>query len=161
MSVTAGRTESPGGAMSPSSTVDVGWFVAFWNHQNFQCLKLIEIVILWVHYTVPLGFSMFWGITVQFFIRLFWLRITDEGSMPEMRIWAIRFKMVYIHLSRSLFLYLQRPGIFPFWQDASDPLIVTQSNLPSLCGPGHQWRRQPVPVIEDQMTRRGLDRNVR
>ena len=43
---------------------------------------------------------------VNYFV---WLRITDEGSVPKMRIW---FKLYiksdikwYIHLSRSLFLY--------------------------------------------------------
>ena len=27
---------------------------------NFSVLKLIEIVILWVYYTIPFGFSLFW-----------------------------------------------------------------------------------------------------
>ena len=36
---------------------------------------------------------------------LFWLRITDEGSVPEMRIW-MQFDLKWcIPLSRSLFLY--------------------------------------------------------
>ena len=38
-----------------------------------------------------------------------WLRITDEGSVPEMRIWSILLIISdlkwCIHLSRSLFLY--------------------------------------------------------
>ena len=38
-----------------------------------------------------------------------WLRITDEGSVPDMRIWSIlliKFDFKWcIHLSRSLFLY--------------------------------------------------------
>ena len=38
-----------------------------------------------------------------------WLRITDEGSVPEMRIWSILLiesdLKWCIHLSRSLFLY--------------------------------------------------------
>ena len=38
-----------------------------------------------------------------------WLRITDEGSLPEMRIWSILLtKSILkwcIHLSRSLFKY--------------------------------------------------------
>ena len=50
-----------------------------------------EIVILWVYYTIPFGFSLFWhfGIfshSLNYFDRL---RITDEGSVPEMRIWSI------------------------------------------------------------------------
>ena len=31
----------------------------------------------------------FWVITFQLFI-IVWLRITDEGLVPEMRIWSIR-----------------------------------------------------------------------
>ena len=87
----------------PSCTVDFGWFVAFGEHQNFPCLKLIEIVILWVYYTIPFGFSLFWHflvITFQLFILHVWLRITEEGSVPEMRIRSISLiysdlKMVY------------------------------------------------------------------
>ena len=59
------------------------------GHQNFPRLKLIEIVILWVYYTTPLSFSLFshfWDIAFQLFILLFCLKITDEGSVPEMRI---------------------------------------------------------------------------
>ena len=58
----------------------------------FPCLKLIEIVILWVYHTIPFGFSLFRHflvITFQFCILHVWLRITDEGSVPEMRIWSI------------------------------------------------------------------------
>ena len=77
-------------------------------------LKLFEIVILWVYYTIPFGFSLFWhvwDISFQHLIILFWLRITDEGSVPEMRIWSILLIQSdlkwCIHLSRSLFLYLE------------------------------------------------------
>ena len=45
--------------MYPSSTVDFDWFVAFGEHQHFPCLKLIEIVVLWVYYTIPFDFSLF------------------------------------------------------------------------------------------------------
>ena len=76
----------------PSSTVNFGWFVAFGEHQNFPRLKLIEIVILWVYYTIPFGFSLFWHflvITFQYYYLPLRLRITDEGSVPEMRIWSM------------------------------------------------------------------------
>ena len=59
---------------------------------KFSELKLIEIVILWVYYTIPYGFSLFWhfwGITFHLFRYFVWLRITDEGSVPEMRIRSI------------------------------------------------------------------------
>ena len=65
---------------------------SFGEHKNFPCLKLIEIVILWVYYTIPFGFSLFRHflvITFQLFILHVWLRITDEGSVPEMRILSI------------------------------------------------------------------------
>ena len=84
-----------------------------WEHQNFLGSKLIEIVILWVYYTIPFGFSVFryfWGITFPLLNYFVWQRITDEGSVPEMRIWSILWiKSVLkwcIHLSGSLFLYL-------------------------------------------------------
>ena len=55
-------------------------------------IKLTEIVILWVYYTIPFGFSLIWhflGITLQLLNYFVWPRITDEGSVPEMRIWSI------------------------------------------------------------------------
>ena len=39
-----------------------------WEHQNSPCFKLIEIVILWVYYTIPFVFSLFrhfWDTTFQ------------------------------------------------------------------------------------------------
>ena len=49
--------------------------------------------------------------TFQFFNFFVWLRITDEGSVPEMRIWSIlliKSDLKWcIYLSRSLFLYEQ------------------------------------------------------
>ena len=76
---------------------------------------MIEIVILWVYYTIPFGFSLYLGtFGASIFNHLFnyfvWLRITDEGSVPEMRIWSI-FEIKSdlkwcIHLRKSLFLYL-------------------------------------------------------
>ena len=54
-------------------------------------------------------FALFLGITFHLFKYFVWLRITDEGSVPEMRIWSILFIKSdlkwCIHLSRSLFLY--------------------------------------------------------
>ena len=47
---------------------------------------------MWVYYTIPFDFSLFWHflvITFQHFILNVWLRITDEYSVPEMRIWSI------------------------------------------------------------------------
>ena len=81
---------------------------------TFSVLKFLKIVILWVYYTIPFGLSLFWhvwDISFQFLKIRFWLRITDEGSVPEMRIWSIfliKSDLKWcIHL-RSLFLYSSR-----------------------------------------------------
>ena len=75
-------------------------------------LSVFKIVILWVYYTIPFGFNLFWQILVisfQLFLNyIVWVRITDEGSVPEIRIWSIsliqsEYKWC-IHLSRSLYL---------------------------------------------------------
>ena len=80
------------------------------NVDNFAVLKLIEILILWVYYIIPFGFSLFrhiWDIIFQPFSYFLGLRITDEGSIPEMRIWSIlktKSDLKWcIHLSRSLY----------------------------------------------------------
>ena len=89
---------------------------------KFFVLKLTEIVILWVFYTIPFGFSLIWHFWASLFNywatfygaseakrHLVWLRTTDEGSLPEMRIWSI-FLIISglkwcIYLGRSLFSY--------------------------------------------------------
>ena len=77
---------------------------------NFPCLKFLEIVILWVYYAIPFGFTLFrhfWAYIFNFLKYVLRLRITDEGSVPEMRIWSISLIQydlkLCIHLSRSLF----------------------------------------------------------
>ena len=54
---------------------------------------MFTIVILLVYYTIPFDFSLFRHfcvITSHFFLNfVVCLRITDEGSVPEMRIWTI------------------------------------------------------------------------
>ena len=54
------------------------------------CCPLVEIVILWIYYIASLLASASFGtfVTSLFnFLNYFvWLRITDEGSVPEMRI---------------------------------------------------------------------------
>ena len=45
--------------------------------------------MLWIQYTVPFGFSLLWhilDITFQLLNYFVWLRIADDGSMPEMSI---------------------------------------------------------------------------
>ena len=81
-------TRESRGHMKPGSTVDFGWFVAFWEHRHFLCLKLIEIVILWVYFTIPLIFCLFRHCCAS--LRIFvnymyfvYLRITGEDLVPE------------------------------------------------------------------------------
>ena len=80
---------------------------------KFSVLKLIEIVILWVYYTSACGFSLlrfdtFLALLFNFFNYSVWLRITDKGSIPEMRIQSILLIRSdlkwHTHLSRSIFL---------------------------------------------------------
>ena len=89
-------------------------------------LKLSEIVILWVYYTISFGSSLiwhFWGITSTF--KLLCLAyFTDECSVPEMRILSILFiksdLKCCIHLSRSLFSYL-------WWAAGKDGILLLRN----------------------------------
>ena len=74
-------------------------------------LKLIEIVIVWVYYTIPFCFNLFrhfGGITFQLFKLLCLAKVTDEVSVPEMRIWFILLikseLKCYTSLFKSLFI---------------------------------------------------------
>ena len=68
------------------------------KHSQFPCDIFPELQLVW----------HFWGIIYQP-LKLILLRITIEGSIPEMRIWSIlliKSDLKWcIHLSRSLFLY--------------------------------------------------------
>ena len=78
---------------------------------KFSMLKFIKIVILWIYYMASLLASASFGAFVTYlfnFLNYFvWLRITDEGFVPEMRIWSILLMKSdlkwCIHL--DLFLY--------------------------------------------------------
>ena len=81
---------------------------------KFSVLKFIEIVILWINYMTSLlasaSFGTFVTSLLNFLNYIVWLRITDEGSVPEMRIWSI-FLMksdlkLCIHL---IFFFLFQP----------------------------------------------------
>ena len=80
---------------------------------KFPVLKLTEIVILWVYHTIPFGFSLFLALLSIIFQPLLnyfvWLRITDEGLVPEIRIWSILLIISEskwcIEISRSLYSY--------------------------------------------------------
>ena len=73
---------------------------------------MIKIVIVRVYYTIRFYFSLFchfWASFIIFLNYIVWLRITDEGSVPEMSMWSIvliKYDLKWwLHLSRSLFLY--------------------------------------------------------
>ena len=85
-----------------------------WRASKFSVFKIdwnCNFVGLFHHpFWLRLVFRHFWGINSQPFVNYFvWLRITDEGSVPEMRIWSILLIIsdlkLPIHLSRSLFLF--------------------------------------------------------
>ena len=82
--------ESPRRHMLPNSTVDFGWFVAFWGHQNCPCLKLVEIFIFRVNCTIPFGFNLFWHFVDVTFPLLRLLRLAiDYRWGSKLRIWSI------------------------------------------------------------------------
>ena len=80
---------------------------------------VIEIVILWVYYTTPFGFSLFWHfwyISFQLFNFSNYfvsLRITNEGSVPEMRIWSISLIKSYgIYNLVEVSFHIVKPGLY-------------------------------------------------
>ena len=78
------------GSGSRASTVFPCWI--YWNC-NF-----------WGLFPIPFGLSLFWHfcyISFQLFSYFVWLRITNDGSVFEMRIWSILF---------SLFSYCKSPA---------------------------------------------------
>ena len=69
--------------------------------------KFIQIVILWVYYTIPFGFTLFWHFWayISNFLNYFlWLRITvwSISLIKSDLKWCIQ----HVHLSRSLFFNL-------------------------------------------------------
>ena len=65
-----------------------------------------QIILLVKNVTFSLIWHFFWA-SFQLLMYIVWLRITDEGLVPEMRIWSIiliKSDLKWcIHLSRSLF----------------------------------------------------------
>ena len=74
-----------------------------------HCLSFRGICLTAASDLFPFLFVIIWDISFQLLKLLLWLRTTDEGSVPEMRIWSIlliKSDLKWcIHLSRSLFLY--------------------------------------------------------
>ena len=84
-----------------------------WRTSSFSVFKIdwnCNFMGLLHHpFWLQLVFWHFLVITFQLFILHVWLRITDEGSVPEMRIWSIMLigsdLEWCIKLGRGLFLY--------------------------------------------------------
>ena len=83
-------------------------------------LKLIEIVILCVYYTIPFWLKL---VSAHFGLHL---SITDEGSVPEMCIWSILLLKSYlkwfIHLSKTIFFIFQLSGECHCWRTRQSPM---------------------------------------
>ena len=68
--------------------------------QYFQYAFICCPYMLPLLFTIPFGFSLFWhfcDISFQLFSYFVWLRITDDGSVLEMRI-------IMVHIIKSLFI---------------------------------------------------------
>ena len=97
-------------------------------------LRTASVVCLHFDEAPPSGgvISNFWIFSnmLDYFV---WLRIIDEGSLPEMRIWSTLLNESdlkwCIHLSRSLFLYFDSKGFDSKCFDSNIliimPLIIT------------------------------------
>ena len=96
----------------------------------FSVLKFIEIVS-WDLFAIPFGFSLFWHFcdSFNFFSYFVWLRITDDGSVLEMRICSILL---------SLFSYCksQTFALNTVWGFSN---IYDKSTFFVLAGGGSTW----------------------
>ena len=81
-------------------------------NEDVIMFKLIVIVILWVYNTIPFGFNLFWHFLdiisqLWYYFQIVWLRITDEGSVPEMRIWSIL--LILIPIQNGVYIFVEVP----------------------------------------------------
>ena len=63
------------------------WF-EFGQFETFESIKVTNIYILLVLYSIPCCFNHFHHL-VHFLHHLSWLRIADEGSTPEANVWSM------------------------------------------------------------------------
>ena len=83
------------------------------DSKRFESINIFRVEIYWNCkfcglFTIPFGLSLFWHfcdtcISFQLFSYFVWLRINDDGSVLEMRIWFILL---------SLFSYCKKPGLY-------------------------------------------------
>ena len=118
-------------------------------------MKLTEIVILWVYYTVPFGFSLFWHSRVNIFYfwnHFIWRRITNEGLLPEIRIWSILLIISdlkwCLHLCSSLFIFQLLGECHCWWTSESPRAHVAKlyGRLQLICS---VWEHQNFPYEID------------
>ena len=88
-------------------------------------IKLMEIFYFFAPSLLASTCFDTFGLSLSNFWNYFaWLRITDEGSVPEMRIWSILWikseLKCCIHLRESLFIF-QLLGEFHCWWTSASP----------------------------------------
>ena len=98
LDVTAGGPESPRGHMQPSSTVDFGWFAAFWEHKN--CLKsdvnCNPVGLISIPFDLRL-FQKFWAslFKLLYLAKDQWRGFSTQNAHMSNIVNWIRLKMVY------------------------------------------------------------------
>ena len=107
VSVTAGGPEFPPRAHVAKFYVRLQLIRSALRASKFSVLKFIEIVILRV-YSPSILASVCFGTFVTSLANLFsyfvWLRIPDDGSVLEMRIWSILLSLFSYYKSQALTL---------------------------------------------------------
>ena len=116
MSVTAGGPESPRGHMWPTSSVDFNWSIAFCRALKFSALKLIKIFILWVYYTTPFGFSLFWhfcGTSFQLYLaKDHWWGLNTRNAHMVHIVNLIRFNKNGVYILVEIPFHIVKPGLY-------------------------------------------------
>ena len=78
---------------------------------KFSGVKFIEFIILWIYHMASLlasaSFLVIFDISVLNY--LVWLRITDEGSVPEVHIWSILLMKSNLKCCIHLDLFILQP----------------------------------------------------
>ena len=78
---------------------------------KFSGVKFIEFIILWIYYMASLLASASFLVIfdISFLNYLVWLRITDEGSVPEVHIWSILLMKSHLKWCTHLDLFILQP----------------------------------------------------
>ena len=115
---------------------------------TFSVLKFIEIVFFGVYSPSLFGFCLFWHFCDIFFQFSYfvWLRITDDGSVLEMRIWSIQYcKCLYTqylvakYMPKAHYRFSKGGGGFNISSSLYFHFVI--KHLLSICGL-HFWSPQ-------------------